>query len=1285
MSDSNKPLLPLLVPMRVRAMKLSKRVRESTHFKYVSNNYDNLIKSNGSPLAQPSASSQPIICGVRLHWQLPRAMRHGTPGALLTTRAADSNNQNLIQITQYLSQPQDANSSEQLLNWFKNDLMLPLTEGFTITLVNTEPDFVWQISSWADARHYLIHKLALNGNQPMMLEIRDARISFPKVPNRWLIIRLMQTPTANPIPSSVPQGLNMQAWLIESDTQDTHASCQFLLPNTDQTQGHLPFKLVTIGKVYDLDPQPNATQPGWNESRKEPMFLTAVGPGDPTFSVFAPSAENVFTFLDKNLPPDEQDLTYQVYGWYSNTDDDIFRGDSVESICQQLKWQLSQSGSDSTLPSQEPASNYQTILHGMVHSVKWNNANEEEDPSEIPNINNTYQYAVGSTSADALAAFLGAQGSPNMDPSILAKLIALQNGYLNHFNAAAGSEMAALRRRQDRYGSVPGGLFWEIRSTADETGQVVEQEAHADLLAQLNSHQANVDGMQRSLASSQWKLHSHLWRVTQLQTNLNLLKSIGGESERKKSIDASIAYYNEKAKYLKDTISDSLSHLSNEQQNFLQPISLQINNSLGASQRLVAKPAPRFWHPNDPVVLIEGMGNPDTETTTTCRLLEQCLRFQNTADSERFKANIPLLNPTIKSDIPSAIAALYEENYHLLQPQNNNLIGQNPDERACMPWKQPWVPIFLDWALTWYPTSSCNKSDVDPDVAYEFDPTAWAFDGDDYQTTSQIKAIDNKLEVNYIGRTILSAHANDNLIAQIDSLLQQQVSGSDGRHLSSELKDFLSKNRILTQRLSGFLDKLVMRSPNQSLPPIGTVANLIQDQYHTIPDLSNASNHQGTGPILPMFFPQMGGFFQITKLEIIDLFGQCISVLDYNSSEISHPPIRSQDLIPKTAPNINNQGKDIDLSNILLQLPFGLIQPAQLMMRWIDVNDNTKEVGLAADANPVCGWILPNHLDHSLAFYDSEGVFLGEVGGSIPTWTESPQRNNGPVETQQESGNIISQMIDYLKNPKYPDLLDEWLTAIDESLWVIDPLGGDGDPDLSVLIGRPLVILNLKLALRLDGEPYTNQRTQDGAPDSRSVDNGIQKMSFSVRLGSDSLPHDGLVGFFFTDKFISSEECNILHVVRGSSGISGDNHTAPGVTPQDSQSNYVTTDTTLMVFPSAEENNTYVTVLMDPRGSLHGSTGILPVKEITIPARFIDEPLRRMQLWFRVRSLLSPTSVVCTPRLTEQNGTWEWWEKDATGNWLSQPLTFSTPNATLSVPPLSVRDGWLKLTPKKLE
>jgi hypothetical protein len=100
-----------------------------------------------------------------------------------------------------------------------------------------------------------------------------------------------------------------------------------------------------------------------------------------------------------------------------------------------------------------------------------------------------------------------------------------------------------------------------------------------------------------------------------------------------------------------------------------------------------------------------------------------------------------------------------------------------------------------------------------------------------------------------------------------------------------------------------------------------------------------------------------------------------------------------------------------------------------------------------------------------------------------------------------------------------------------------------------------------------------------------------------------------------------------------------------------------------------------MTMLVDPRASVHAFTGLLPVASLGIPDRFTKPALRAIAYLFRVGPILTPPDDLRIPRPTERRGRWSWF--DHLGG--KTPIAPADQNATLpSTPPRAV-EGWLKL------
>jgi hypothetical protein len=103
---------------------------------------------------------------------------------------------------------------------------------------------------------------------------------------------------------------------------------------------------------------------------------------------------------------------------------------------------------------------------------------------------------------------------------------------------------------------------------------------------------------------------------------------------------------------------------------------------------------------------------------------------------------------------------------------------------------------------------------------------------------------------------------------------------------------------------------------------------------------------------------------------------------------------------------------------------------------------------------------------------------------------------------------------------------------------------------------------------------------------------------------------------------------------------------------------------------------------MDPRGSVHARSGILPAKALQLPRHLIERSLERMNVTFRVGPVLHEPNGLRMPLPAEIRGGWSWIQK--TGVALSAieetQVTGASHQARLTGTPVHIREGWLKLS-----
>lgn len=366
----------------------------------------------------------------------------------------------------------------------------------------------------------------------------------------------------------------------------------------------------------------------------------------------------------------------------------------------------------------------------------------------------------------------------------------------------------------------------------------------------------------------------------------------------------------------------------------------------------------------------------------------------------------------------------------------------------------------------------------------------------------------------------------------------------------------------------------------------------------------------------------------------------------------------------------------------LVQLPPALLQPARLDFALVSaVNDNIPFGPANPGADPIAGWVVPNHLDNSLMAYDSDGIALGEMSVSIAVnnassvcWANNPF---SPYKSLKDINDQIPHLGPFLMtlSKQTPAAFQAFLDAIDETLWTTVPMGASFDQSLAVLIGRPLAMVRAKLQFLLDGPPYLDPSWQYTFNPANCSQPGTQTPAitgyeFGIELGNIAQLEDGLIGYFCSDDYSS------FNVVDQSGAASGGYLKPIGL-----DNNYI-----YLPFDGATAE--WVSMLVDPRAGVHASTAILPATTVSLPPNFTNSALARMNVLFRVDGVLTDqqppaagatATTILLPVPKEKSGTWTWVEQ-APGGWTSSPTGPNDTVARLSSVGPVLRRGMLQLS-----
>jgi hypothetical protein len=749
---------------------------------------------------------------------------------------------------------------------------------------------------------------------------------------------------------------------------------------------------------------------------------------------------------------------------------------------------------------------------------------------------------------------------------------------------------------------------------------------------------------------------------------------------------------------------------------------------------------PAFQHPADPVVLVAGMTPPsndvDDSVALPCRTLDAAITGVTLNGATVNSATGTLASvmglPTaaaLPAPVAAAAMALAIETF-FVDPTNATPIvqaagadpGAVPALKAGMAagtaqvssipqpmqaafafasWTQAWSPLFLQWEIIWSPTVAGTPSgDATPPASavsaghhpqqdnWAFLQSGWQFDGSDGVTARGSEyygwtggdiwpAGTGVPEYSYVGRTFLTPHAIDLFLERLATYVTLHPDDTELKTIEG-LIEAIGESHFLSQTLSGFNDAFVMRGLSQSSPPAaGTpIAAAIDTQNRGVPAVVLGDQNFRWGGGNPFFFPVRGGFFRFNRLVIVDAFGQALDLLYANGNAggdaAVFQPIRGGGLVPDA-----NSGLATPDTRIR-QAP-RIVQPSRLDLRLLDADDDTKELFYAPDADPVCGWLLPNHLDRSIAVYDTSGTPLGELivladeTGEQVTWLPAPDVAN-PITDPSQIANlrlrgVTSAFIEGtdIAPADRVAAFRAFYASIDETLWTVDPPGGQADHDLAALIGRPLAVVRAQLQFELFGCPAVNQSWRDTLQGETA---GLTGFSFPIRLGSVELLNDGLIGYF---QEVDYSRFNAVHASASA--------TAPYVVPV-VPNNYLS-----LPFNYPTYSTIQLTMLIDPRGKIHATTGLLPAATLELPPEYYAKALSRMGVTFRVGPVLTQSDVVRLPIPAERDGSWTWIRHTGPGtgpaDWEIDQIVAADGAARLADTPPRLIDGWLKFTPNK--
>jgi hypothetical protein len=607
----------------------------------------------------------------------------------------------------------------------------------------------------------------------------------------------------------------------------------------------------------------------------------------------------------------------------------------------------------------------------------------------------------------------------------------------------------------------------------------------------------------------------------------------------------------------------------------------------------------------------------------------------------------------------------------------------------------PFMPVFLIWNVRFdalqrsgdlYASDSLDRS--------------FTLDKDGVEYTYRADAPPSFAAGAEIGGSIvLSKRPVFSLTRQIDVYMQNYRDAAADPALQ-QIKQIYQARKIMAQALSGFnltqilrtdfprleIADLAMGGQDPITGPLAAAARQSPSTGESWYDLAfNGAGAIRTGDVAANdFAPLRAGYLTVLNLEIVDVFGQRMKLS--TGSDTLVDAIAAVPLQPPAGET--GKGRSIFL-------PPRLLVPTRLWFRWWSgAHAGGKEGSDFIEANahpatsPVCGWVVPNHLDNNLLFYDADGTPIGSFGlehDALKYRTRAGNPGNAKDELEPDLEGVNPHVANFMRylNGRSPGFLDDLMHAILDSDPFIAPSGYAQDAALAVLIGRPLALTRAVLGLETAGNRLPLNQAgasmadafyQDVVADriayadrERAGSANLGAVRFPLRLGELANLDDGLVGYVIEgaakDPY-GTQSKNLAAFYAPAAAADGPNGVAHPPAPA--------IELTLNAAPLS------VTMLVDPRAAVHATTGILPVEELQIPPDQYSGVLRRLAVTFFTAPILREAPGLTVPLPLEAGFDWSW---IAPGSPDAVPLKPNAADefAAYGYTPQTLLEGWPSL------
>jgi hypothetical protein len=1145
--------------------------------------------------------------------------------------------------------------------------------------------------------HYLGRKV------PEALAL-DCSGDMPAAPNRWLI-------------SKQEKRGALTQWYLESDYIHPEAYSPQYYATTIPYPSGKPYRYMgrctTLAVNGELPTISDKSPYFKSENNGKP--LTILGYGDVNFSSYYPNCNTVFGFHDPDGSLDAN-TTYSVIGWHDSHEDDVLHQTIKKWLSTKSEKESSKAGKESpespketlaqklknTFDLELAGANSTDITHA-ASSVFYGEfiADAKENPPQVSNI----KVAVGQTGTEALSSLIGYELSQtiNADKETAKSIIedqlesVLMFPQLDDNNIDVGAKFNEARHSKG-FRPSNGVHKWTVQTAAadslpaDNTSRALPSlpQGIGKLLHELNDVQLQFHNATQEIKTLQQQLYADWNKYMQARypANIGLDDFPDADHIQYFISDHSIGPIKQKIHTTGD--------LSYEQSHAWQPIT-NSSNPTDLAHQVIAKwqaldsfiqsentaratsgeplliinriEGPRFWEAKAPTVLLSGLPEEKVVPNNLVSLLSV------------------ELNVDISDSLKNILVALKGLKSH-----------QKPQKLS----KQAWSPFLLDWQF------SLNSVQLDQVKGMSGtslqDNVNLNSTGPDFSISDQVTYTDAPSV--FSGTVLLSTHTRNTQETAIKGVFTNLISREKLKFSQSTatpaatntLDDFLKADtwadayvcfeqndfivesansatlpnvyyvlwmahqtlqgkQFLSQTLDGFYEACRQLDKVAQFPikePIGFSSG--KDFTEQVKE--TVGSQRGVAPEVAFEFnPIPGGLLTLERLNLIDNFGQNFEVTVDGDIPFSDTLTVNKD---SSKPYLKPR----------------LAQPAQLNFNWMKASTSLGSAAMPTNddtaSSPICGWLMNNYLDNNIAIYDAAGHALGYID-DCAHWNTVPW-NNGASNINADIQNTHLYNVAQKIMASAEFMLD-FMQATQNAEHNIAPQNAQLHSLKSQLVGKPIAVVRASVSLQLKGLPAIDQSwpalLQDLDNCSKKSGWGYEQrynhnwtsVQFPCRLGEHMQLNDGLIGYW----------------TESSEGLLSNTFMAPQATSDDITANTDIDGYTVGQFQdqplTLNAEPLMMTMLMDPHGLIHATTGILPTKALSIPEKHYLPALQKLKVWFASSPVIQAqgqdkTMQLNLPKIPGMQ--WQWWDP-------YKGISSIEKYATNTQAPSEIKEGWILL------